>query len=122
MKQFFAEHRVYRASDRNYFTVGLKWNASSLSGLEAQIKAFEAGLAVAGASKVSIEQLFFDFPNTNKVFFEVDDPIIFEELQYFLGVKRDRRPKGARIVPKTEAQLGLDDAAQEKETDSEKAG
>ena len=100
MRQYYCFLRLYRQQDQDYWSFKLHTAAESLGGLENQLKSFEMGLRVAGAGKLYLENVFIDVRPGDYLFQTVEDPNLHLELQYFLGLKRDRRHKAP---PKTEA-------------------
>lgn len=116
MRQYFCHLRLYRIQDQHYWTLGLQFTATSLGDLENQLKAFEMGLRVAGAGKLYLENVGIDTPPDGGHYSTVDDPNIHLELQYFLGLKRDRRHKPPA---KTETETGAEGSDTEKENGSE---
>ena len=66
MRQYYAHLRLYRPQDQQYWTLGVHTQAESLGGLELQLKALEAGLRVAGAGKLYLQDVNIDAPGNGE--------------------------------------------------------
>jgi hypothetical protein len=90
---YYTTHRLYRRQDQNYLTLKFKWEAADLTNLEGQLKALGAGLVVAGAEQLSLEEINIGFRRSKDGVLEVGSHDFVETLQAFLGVTRKRTVK-----------------------------
>jgi hypothetical protein len=112
MKQFFFQLRIYRKSDQHYWTLHCKTVASDFATVTLQIAAFEAGLLIAGAHETVVEAIYADFPLGTvpaSDYRQLNNQILINDLQVFLGIKRDRRKKELQEDPPVNSENGNPD-------------
>lgn len=105
-KIYYCSHRLYRSQDMQYWNLNFMWEAESLGELDRLIKTYEAALVLASAEKLTLEKISVDLPNAGGAFVTVFDAETQRDIQYFLGLKRDRRHKAP---PKTEEEIAEQD-------------